>query len=88
MYFLFDDIVFYFILLDCILLIYDGRCLFSREHMTRIDPGDMAKGLTAEVRSIVLVLLLMVVLLLAVICHLKQDVYIYIYFFNISYVET
>jgi hypothetical protein len=26
---------------------YEG-CLFSREHMTRIDPGDMAKGLTAE----------------------------------------
>lgn len=26
---------------------YDG-CLFSREHMTRIDPGDLAKGLTAE----------------------------------------
>jgi hypothetical protein len=24
------------------------RCLFSREHMARIDPGDMAKGLTAE----------------------------------------
>ena len=23
-------------------------CLFSREHMTRIDPGDMKKGLTAE----------------------------------------
>jgi len=26
---------------------YEG-CLFSREHMSRIDPGDMAKGLTAE----------------------------------------
>lgn len=26
---------------------YEG-CLFSREHMTRIDPGDQAKGLTAE----------------------------------------
>lgn len=26
---------------------YEG-CLFSREHMSRIDPGDQAKGLTAE----------------------------------------
>ena len=26
---------------------YEG-CLFSRDHMTRIDPGDQAKGLTAE----------------------------------------
>ena len=26
---------------------YDG-CLFSRDHMSRIDPGDMEKGLTAE----------------------------------------
>jgi len=26
---------------------YDG-CLFSRDHMTRIDPCDAAKGLTAE----------------------------------------
>ena len=26
---------------------YEG-CLFSREHMTRIDPGDAGKGLTAE----------------------------------------
>lgn len=26
---------------------YDG-CLFSREHMTRIDPGDQRSGLTAE----------------------------------------
>jgi hypothetical protein len=26
---------------------YEG-CLFSREHMVRIDPGDQAKGLTAE----------------------------------------
>ena len=26
---------------------YEG-CLFSREHMTRIDPGDQAQGLTAE----------------------------------------
>lgn len=26
---------------------YEG-CLFSREHMTRIDPGDQASGLTAE----------------------------------------
>lgn len=26
---------------------YEG-CLFSREHMARIDPGDQAKGLTAE----------------------------------------
>ena len=26
---------------------YDG-CLFSRDHMTRIDPCDQAKGLTAE----------------------------------------
>jgi hypothetical protein len=26
---------------------YEG-CLFSKEHMTRIDPGDQAKGLTAE----------------------------------------
>jgi len=25
-----------------------SSCLFSREHMTRIDPGDMKKGLTAE----------------------------------------
>ena len=23
-------------------------CLFSKEHMTRIDPGDAKKGLTAE----------------------------------------
>lgn len=26
---------------------YEG-CLFSKDHMTRIDPGDQAKGLTAE----------------------------------------